>query len=347
LVGSSFELEQRLNEPVPSRTIRARFATSTPEDNVDSSMHTFDINKSPASLATWREHEEYTSKTLYKTPLKSSSTREPPAVPPSPTRDSMPPPPPSPLAPPNQLDLAVTLEDAVKGALQGLESHVGAFAGFLQDTSNTLRTVAENTRGADVSAVGGILEGFRGIFSEVGKVGMAMVEAFDGEALAQAPVAPQPVAEDSTTKISAPEGRTAKTSNIGNIVPSTGASKDVLPYATDPFPAQPKLPAPSKAISTDHDMAKRSDMIFEGDAKVYAGSAAHAEPSDRAIIDEESFKRPCIAPFAAYASLKDPWKISSEKRQIRASACNDCKMRKVCTDEDGCSERLHVTCMLC
>src|SRR5205085_1940806 len=99
-----------------------------------------------ASLATWRAHESYTSKALCQSPLKWPGPADPPARPPNTILDSMQPSP----APQSQTDCPVSVEDAIKGALQGLESHVEAFAAFLLETSRTLRTVAENTREADV-----------------------------------------------------------------------------------------------------------------------------------------------------------------------------------------------------
>ena len=64
-VGSAFELEQRLDEPVCYND-GARL----------SPMHIFDIQQSAASLAVWREHEAYSSKILRKTVSAESLVEE-------------------------------------------------------------------------------------------------------------------------------------------------------------------------------------------------------------------------------------------------------------------------------
>ena len=339
LVGSSLELEQRLDEPIPSRSVRVGSASFPVEDS-DSSMHTFDIKKSPVSLATWREHEAYTGKALRKLPLKSPTSNGPPAVSATRNLDSMPPPPPPPQSQP---ELPMNLEDAIKGALQGLDTHVGAFAGFLQDTSNTLRTAAENTREAEVSAIGGILEGFQGIFSEVGKVGKAMVEAFDAEAFARMPCVPQAVVEESNIQTLATEKRAVEESSNINVVPILRTADNVLASASPPVQAvEPSSSATRPAISSkdsfeQYDALRKLGTLFQNCEEAHPNSFAHARAGEPAsYLEGTSEKAPNapfapFVPFAAYASLKDPWKISSEKRPDRDIGCQYCEMKKVCS----------------
>src|SRR5271169_1144360 len=61
-VGSSFELGQRLDEPALPDYPRP---AASPY-NLDTPLHIFDIKHTAASLATWREHAAYSSKTLRK-----------------------------------------------------------------------------------------------------------------------------------------------------------------------------------------------------------------------------------------------------------------------------------------
>jgi hypothetical protein len=353
LVGSSLELEQRLDEPIASHTVR-KGSTSTPVGATDAFLHTFDIKKSSASLATWREHEAYTSKALRKAPLKPPSSSDPLAISTITNCDSMPPPAHS------QPDQPVSIEDAIKGALQGLETHVGAFAVFLQDTSNTLRTVAENTREADVSAIGGIIDGFRGIFTEVGKVGKAMVEAFDAEPFAHPPSVSQTVVEDPAVKKPGSAMREVEVqSNRGN-VPVTGQYNNVLASGATLAEADstarptvaPKLLAhgranatvsPAEAPSVDALNAPftEQDALIrlyptssERHKEVDTSLSSHNRTTGSAACDErystEATNAP-NAPFAAYASLKDPWKINSDQSRSRFLACNHCQKNKVCT----------------
>ncbi|KIW37395.1 uncharacterized protein PV06_10438 [Exophiala oligosperma] len=64
-VGSSLELQQRLEEPARHSTLPVIPALRTPDESTDNKMmHIFDIKKTGASLAVWKEHEAYTSKAI-------------------------------------------------------------------------------------------------------------------------------------------------------------------------------------------------------------------------------------------------------------------------------------------
>ena len=309
-------------------------------------MHTFDIKQSSASLATWREHEAYTSKGLRKSPLKLSRSSEPPAILAIAAREVVPSP-----APHRAIDLPASLEDAIKGALQGLETHVEAFAGFLQDTSATLRTVAgdtRDTRDADLSAVRGVLDGFNGIFSEVAKVGRAMAEAFDTKAFPQPPGISQTLVKDSTLTMPVVEGRAVDGRSSSNVVEIVGRPDKVMPRlsllanAAEPF-SSPATPLKSlKAPLTDHEVLKRPEMTFEGGEKVDTSSSTHARGREPAPKVEGPPARKSSLAFAAYASLKDPWNINSETRPNRDTSCNHCQMRKVCNLILVSFEHLHL-----
>jgi hypothetical protein len=374
LVGSSLELEQRLDEPIPPYSAHVTSASSLVGDT-NGPMHTFDIKKTPASLATWREHEAYTSKALRKTPLTSPSPSNPPAILVSDDRtcqlsDTLfvgnlsfdtredtvskafsecgtvlevrlptyrdtgkykgfgyvtfssvneakaalenmqgveingracrldfsqpssshaltmrPPFVPTAQGQPNP---PVSLEEAIKGALQGLEVQVGTFAGFLQDASNTLRTAAETTRDADASAIGGILDGFKGIFSEVAKVGKAMVEAFDAEAFARSPSVSPALAEDSITKKPAIEGREVKCPSDSNAVPATGQRENTLASSAtaakvpELSPLSTKLLTSSRVPVTGHKVVKKVGTFVEKLEEVRGGSSVQARASEAA-----------------------------------------------------------------
>jgi hypothetical protein len=421
LVGSSLELEQRLDEPIPSYP-SCVVPTSSLVEDATSLMHTFDIKKTPASLATWREHEANTSKALFKASLKSPSPSSPPAIltsrdrtcqlsdtlfvanlsfdtredtvskafskygtvlevrlptdrdtghykgfgyvtfssvneakaalenmqgtkingqacrldfsqPSSSNAPTMRPP----FVPARQgqPDLPVSLEDAIKGALQGLETQVGAFAGFLQDASDTLRTVAETTREADANAIGGILDGFKGIFSEVAKVGKAMVEAFDAEAFARSPNISPAVAKDSISKKPAIEEREAKPPSDSNAVPAIGqrentlATRPSLAKASGPCPSSTKPPMLSRVPIIDHETPKKPATLVDKFEEVRGGLSVHARASEAASYADELSEKEPTAPFAAYASLNDPWNIGLPKRADQDVGCNYCQVRKV------------------
>ena len=299
-VGSSFELGQRLDEPA----LHDKPDTLSYPLDPDTRMHVFDIRHTAASLATWREHEAYSSKTLRKKSNASDSTAPLPERRTQPDlgmwttdengrpvydryvernpeecaqpnvhlvqrfsmRDDGPRSPvlnfetassvsgnsqlptasvgvsedenlsrevtkacvdfvehtdaqskpnrtptpsemntsmnqsdtsysaacterESPMDTPNTTSDTgkvepIRLDQIVTNALQGLDSHLGGFADFLQRTSNSFRDAADKTREADTSAVEGMLDGFRGILGEVGKIGRTMLQTLDTEATA-------------------------------------------------------------------------------------------------------------------------------------------------------------------
>jgi hypothetical protein len=377
LVGSSLELQQRLDEPIPPHAVTSASVSSATE-NMDSSFHTFDITKTPASLATWREHEAYTSKTLRKLPLKSRGAVDPPTGLANTILDSMQPLP----TPQRQTDRPVSVEDAIKSALQGLESHVGAFAGFLQETSKSLRTIAENTREADVSAIGGIINGFNGIFSEVGKVGKAMAEAFDADTLAPSSSVSQAVVEDLASRKPGIEKRQIESSSNSKGGQVTGLPANVQVrgrtlaeadssekpatswHATfaassphegaSPLDPERHQQVTAKLLShsrikgaASHTEVPLADKSSEAFAERYmpirhyptlserynefdTGLSAHVRSTKLASSSETPQHQATSAPFAAYASLKDPWKISSERSLGHFSGCDYCRRTKVC-----------------
>ncbi|EXJ94624.1 hypothetical protein A1O1_03020 [Capronia coronata CBS 617.96] len=63
-VGSSFELEQRLDEPARHSTMPIPMPLKTSPDAEDSMMHIFDIQHNGKSLTTWKNYEAYTSKKM-------------------------------------------------------------------------------------------------------------------------------------------------------------------------------------------------------------------------------------------------------------------------------------------
>ena len=239
LVGSSFELQQRLDEPHPMHSA-ASIPTPPSQQEADNAMHTFDIQPSLVSLATWREHDAYSSKVL---------RRNPPTLPQVPACSGplAPSPPPAPSAAPHQQDQPESLENAVAGALQGLESHVGTFADFLQTASTALRAGAKQAREADVSAVELVLDGFRGIIGEVGKVGKAMIKAFDagasGPTQESVPVLTAEKAEtDSTTKLD--KVKAEETRQKANPSVSMDHSNGSLVRTIEGYSFIPNKPAP-------------------------------------------------------------------------------------------------------
>lgn len=272
-VGSSLELEQRLDEPAQESL------------GSEDCLHIFDIQHSTASLATWREHEAYTSKQFRckptSPPAAETTTTKPVKdlgmwttdengrpvydryVPRDPEEDSDndelwslqsqcgamtiredgPRSPvlglsaasvtsplvrenksspdraqnpalaadsvsetvkPSTLVPtaeekakpisvPNltpqasstssssTIQQSVTLEQILGDTVKGLDNHLGGVAEFFDSTAKSLRTAAEKTRSTNSNAIEDLLGGFSEIFTEVGKLGQALIESIETE----------------------------------------------------------------------------------------------------------------------------------------------------------------------
>ena len=308
LVGSAIELEQRLDDPVATSHIR-RHTRPTSSGSPTSDMHTFDISHTSASLATWRDHEAYSSKNLRKAASLSPISQDfatglavPSAVVAQPTefkpsaqfrlnprniqhqktfsrqkqqllqeqdphREH-----PHPLNEPESehglpaqngrtqeaenpvsmpvgqatiskgpalpecatMPPSVSLEDIVAGALSG------PFADVLESASENLRIASRRVRESDARAVGDILNGFKDIVTEVGKIGKAMIEAFGGEAFTTS----QPATATVSSKVEDPAS-----SNLNE----NKRIESEQPKTTEPdsLNVEPKLP-PQPTVEPQH-----------------------------------------------------------------------------------------------
>ena len=79
-VGSSFELSQRLDEPVAHAAYNGRSpvpawpAYTNAMEEIQNKMHIFDIRRTSGALAVWRDHEAYSSKSLRSQQTSPSSS---------------------------------------------------------------------------------------------------------------------------------------------------------------------------------------------------------------------------------------------------------------------------------
>jgi hypothetical protein len=180
-VGSGLELQQRLEDPVPSprHSLVPRDKTSTDEEK----MHTFDIERTAENLTVWRDHAAYSSKDMRRS-SESTQVTETPAVQtsndkgsePSPARAKVtiawpekhirgvPPQAPSP-------NILKNIDDVLLHACKGLESHIDGFASFLDLTAHVLRTAAQKTREADTTPIESFLGGMKDVLLEAGQMG--------------------------------------------------------------------------------------------------------------------------------------------------------------------------------
>lgn len=182
-VGSSLELSQRLEEPVPKYIRELR-------DPADGKLvHVFDINHTTAGLLEWRDHEAYSSKhfnslsspfhgsqigiDLPSKHLNSNVTY--PSLPISHDEDCTTGLDISALqVEPSDLSQKKDIGEAFN-LLDGIEQHLSGLANVLQIAANTLQKAADKTKETDSSVIEDILKGVKGILTEVGAFG---VEAF-------------------------------------------------------------------------------------------------------------------------------------------------------------------------
>ena len=184
-VGSSFELSQRLDEPV---------VRHIPVDG--KYVHIFDITHYSDSVAEWRDHEAYSSKTLRSRPGSRDLSSEDGSWPghdfalaepyrampggrsrsPSPPRASIAEPNP---APPTVQTLVKGGEPQEESAIEetvsivdGIGEHLSGLASVLQLAATTLQRAADKTRNTDTSVVEDILKGVKDILTEVGSFGI-------------------------------------------------------------------------------------------------------------------------------------------------------------------------------
>jgi hypothetical protein len=78
-IGSGFELRQRLEEPIPQHKAVVVGEHLTDELSIPQDLHIFDIQRSSNSIATWMDHEAYSSKVLqsFSPPTTGSVTDAP------------------------------------------------------------------------------------------------------------------------------------------------------------------------------------------------------------------------------------------------------------------------------
>lgn len=213
-VGSGVELQQRLQEPVrPGRYRLSGSALSAPRDSLDQ-VHLFDIQHTANSRMVWMEHEAYSSKSLrelHNNDPQSDPADDVPRRTGNPTATSQPPqtdvtypvlpveqtPVAQPMQHPggsntatapsvrSQLPTALSAPPAT-GATndqfrESFEQNVGTFADFLDSAAEVLRNVAQKTREADASPIELMLNGMKDVLSEVGQLGMEVLNGLNHE----------------------------------------------------------------------------------------------------------------------------------------------------------------------
>ncbi|KAJ9603727.1 hypothetical protein H2200_011913 [Cladophialophora chaetospira] len=209
-VGSSLELSQRLDEPVTHAAYNGRSpvaawpAYTNALEEKENKMHIFDIRRTSGSLAVWRDHEAYSSKSLRtqessSPSLASRSISPNAAASPSSSRqeddlttglsklriacepavlDTAS----EPAAPQSDQDAtSAQVDKALNDVFTGLQSHLGPLADFLESTANGLRKMAEKTRETDTTPVENVLNGFKTIVTEVGALGLEFLATLDEE----------------------------------------------------------------------------------------------------------------------------------------------------------------------
>lgn len=194
-VGSSFELQQRLDEPAPKTTFLVPphpKATRLSQEN--KMMHIFDIKKTSTSLAVWLEHAERSHKTwthyaisnpnISSLPESSTVSLESQTAADVSTTDSNPneaPAVPSESSQETEIVIPAEMDKYIADVFNRLQSRLGPLADFLDSTADGLRKIAEKTAESDTTPVENVLRGFKGILTEVGEFGVEFFSTLNSE----------------------------------------------------------------------------------------------------------------------------------------------------------------------
>lgn len=231
-VGSSLELQQRLEEPIHIRRLhRPRLGSAPRSPGFNQKIHIFDIKHTANNLLVWRDHAAYSGKTFRDGPpvspslptgviqsrpsfitnlgvvpdvpaLASATKLQPAKFGPVPVNHEA-----SAQAEASG-DVLKGIDDVLQTACKGLENHIGGFAAFLDLTANALRCAAEKTREADTTPVENFLGGMKTVLVEAGQMGIELLRELDLEPQAQ--VAPN--AAVSKHEVATPNSTTTGTS---------------------------------------------------------------------------------------------------------------------------------------
>lgn len=169
MIGSVYELEEKLQEEVKSD------ATSVRNPLDGELVHVFDIARSRASLARWRDYQgrssEYFSSQMQSSRLTQDAEGKHKDF------ESLEQPHAEQVLTGNQSDdSAAVIADKI---VTGLEFHLDGLASILHGAADTLQKAAQRTRDTDTSIVEDILTGVRGIFTEVGALGNDLLKTLD------------------------------------------------------------------------------------------------------------------------------------------------------------------------
>ena len=344
-VGSGIELQQRLEEPVrPGRYRLSGSALPAPRDSLDQ-VHLFDVQRTANSRMIWTEHEAYSSKSLRKLHNNEPQTDlpdDPPRSTGTPTATSQPPrtdvtypvlpveqmPVAQPMqhpggsntatvpSVPSQLPTALSAPPATETPndqfRESLEQNVGTFADFLDSAAEVLRSVAQKTREADASLIELMLKGMKDVLSEVGELGMEIVNGLNHE--------PTPATKDEPVIKTEVEATVDESDEIPvkNEEPAPSLSKRVS-FADTTDVASEERPAAFVTLHTKKTLADRltAMSLAESDQqttsspldlvnKMQPGQSRNAKQVDlQSLLTSYSYLPKC-APTPLPAASKSP-----------------------------------------
>ena len=305
-VGSSLELQQRLDEPLkrPARP----FLPSLCNDN--EMMHIFDIQQSAGSLAVWRDHEAYSSKSLRaKSPVKDDTTSLqspvspislephitiPPSLPTQPkpqtevhldtqptsspavkstpnnsTKAS-----PSLPAPPAHEQITAQIDQAFGSLCEGIQAQLEPLADFLETAADGLRKAAEKTAESDTTTIENVLAGFKGIWTELGQMSREFLDSID----------------EQLEKAQAPKPKT----------PHDAEQPSASPKQAEP---SPKLETASKRVSFIDSLSSPAKRLSTGPPPP---PSVNNQVTERAFGPSPSFNAWAQKPMFAYPPPRNP-----------------------------------------
>lgn len=343
-VGSGLELEQRLDEPVPTRRLARRMTNSVPHSpSGDQKIHLFDIQRTANNLQVWRDHAAYSSKTLRDSPspvpLQSTELVQPgqssrtvaenvptalsftvPTAAVSPCSDSEPARASVPSRTDTSSDVLKDIDNVLQTACQGLESHIGGFAAFLDLTAGALRTAAEKTREADTTPVENFLSGMKNVLVEAGQMGVELLRELDTESRtpsrsrsAEAGSVKETAAPQSPHTVSESESLSKRVSF--NTLESIMTNQTRQPTVSTLKASDQKL----EDLGVQHEDKTEPALGHNSlDIQSQADSVMPAQPgdkADRSLMDMEASNADFAARFPPLTSLKRAKTIGSLRQE--------------------------------
>jgi hypothetical protein len=196
-----------------------------------------------------------------------------------------------------------TANDVLRTACRGLETHIDAFAGFLDLTAAALQAAAQKTREADTTPIENLLTGLKNVLVEVGQVGMEVLQEFEPKSPQQSPAIPQ---DQSASTQAASSSQTAAEEQL-----KSSPKKPSINWYEKLGDAAVSSTKATSSVQKDSDAQQSSaskKVVFEANKKVEAAVPVWAT----------TFKRPSPPIFGSGPAIENAFREPSARLPYRS-----------------------------